>query len=50
VLEDSGKARPSRKSTRKASNRMKLDANLRRRQTRRVSSPKARAMRGAASR
>ena len=50
VLEDSAKARPSRKSTRKASNRIKPDANLHRRQTRRVSAPKSRATRSAAGR
>lgn len=40
--------RPSRKSTRRASNRAKPDANLHRRQTRRVRSPASRSqMRGA---
>lgn len=48
VLEDSAKDRPSRKSTRKASNRAKPDSNLRRRQVRRTRSPKARATRAAA--
>jgi hypothetical protein len=49
VLEDSAK-RPSRKSTRKASNRAKPDSNLRRRQMRRTRSPKVRATRAAAAR
>jgi hypothetical protein len=40
--------RPSRKSTRRSSNRMKPDSNLRRRTTRAVRSPKSRSqMRGA---
>ncbi len=45
ALEDS-KKRPSRKSTRGASNRQKPDSNLKRRQTRRASSPGERARRG----
>lgn len=48
ALEDSVQDRPSRKSTRKSANRSKPDSNLRRRQTRRVTSPKARATRSAA--
>ncbi len=48
-LEDSNpEKRPSRKSTRGSSNRIKPDSNLRRRQTRRVRSPQSRSqMRGA---
>lgn len=45
ALEDA-KERPSRKSTRGASNRQKPDSNLKRRQTRRTSSPSERAKRG----
>jgi hypothetical protein len=41
ALEDSKTGRPSRKSTRKSKNRQKPDSNLKRRQTRRVSAPKA---------
>lgn len=49
ALEDADPSgRPSRKSTRRASNRAKPDANLHRRQTRRVRSPESRSqMRGA---
>ncbi len=48
ALEDTRpNARPSRKSTRGSSNRAKPDSNLQRRQTRKVTSPKARAARGA---
>ncbi|WP_437728231.1 HPF/RaiA family ribosome-associated protein [Sorangium sp. So ce861] len=43
TLEDSAADRPSRKSTRKSANRQKQDNNLRQRQTRTASSPKARA-------
>jgi hypothetical protein len=49
-LEDSGSGRPSRKSTRKASNRVKPDANLRGRQTRRTRSPEQRAAKAEARR
>lgn len=42
-LEDSGTGQPSRKSTRASANRIKPDSQLRRRETRRVSSPQARA-------
>ena len=49
ALEDSAKARPSRKSTRGSSNRAKADSNLQRRQVRRVRSPKARATRARAA-
>ncbi|CAN5724282.1 hypothetical protein BH11MYX4_BH11MYX4_65690 [soil metagenome] len=45
ALEDSAKARPSRKSTRKSANRSKRDSNLARRATRKTTSPKARARR-----
>jgi ribosome-associated translation inhibitor RaiA len=47
ALEESEQDRPSRKSTRGSANRAKRDSNLQRRQTRRVSSPKARARRNA---
>jgi hypothetical protein len=50
ALEGSENAKPSRKSTRGSSNRAKPDSNLRRRQMRRVRSPKARATRAAAAR
>jgi hypothetical protein len=50
ALEDSLQDRPSRKSTRKSANHAKRDSNLQRRQTRRVTSPKARAMRSNAGR
>ncbi|MCC7536402.1 MAG: hypothetical protein IT379_09320 [Deltaproteobacteria bacterium] len=43
ALEDSATGRPSRKSTRKSANATKTDSNLRRRQTRTVRAPKARA-------
>lgn len=46
VLEDSATGRPSRKSSRKSSNRIKADANLHSRQTRRSTSAKSRAGRG----
>src|SRR5204863_8780573 len=48
ALEDNNPAkRPSRKSTRGSSNRIKPDSNLRRRQTRKVRSPQSRSqMRG----
>jgi hypothetical protein len=42
VLEDHGEARPTRKSTRKASNRVKADANLTLREQRTKSAPKVR--------
>jgi hypothetical protein len=45
VLEDA-RDRPSRKSTRRASNRQKPDSNLKRRQTRKTTSASARARRG----
>ncbi|MBK8995764.1 MAG: hypothetical protein IPM35_08455 [Myxococcales bacterium] len=45
-LEDSASGRPSRKSTRGSSNRAKPDSNLKQRQTRKATSPKARARRG----
>lgn len=45
ALEDSLQDRPSRKSTRKSTGRTKRDSNLRRRETRAVTSPKARARR-----
>ncbi len=48
ALEDSAKARPSRKSTRGSVNRAKQGNKLARRQTRRVSSPKAKAQRARA--
>lgn len=48
ALEDSAKDRPSRKSTRKSANRAKRDSNLKRRQTRATTSPKARARRAQA--
>jgi hypothetical protein len=47
-LEDSATGKPSRKSTRKSTG-VKRTSNLRQRQVRRVSSPKARAARSAAS-
>ena len=46
-LEDSATGVPSRKSTRRSENRVKPDSNLKRRQTRATSSPKARATRAA---
>lgn len=45
-LEDSATGRPSRKSTRGSSNRVKADSNLKQRQTRETTSPKSRARRG----
>ncbi len=48
ALEDSALARPTRKSTRKSSNRTKPDSNLARRATRKATSPKARARRAIA--
>ncbi len=48
ALEDSAKGRPSRKSTRKSANRGKRDSNLKRRQTRATTSPRARAARARA--
>jgi len=48
-LEDSGNGRPSRKSTRKGANRVKPDANLRRRHTRASHSPERRAGKDAAA-
>lgn len=48
TLEDSGKNRPSRKSTRKSANRAKQGSKLARRETARVTSSKARAHRNAA--
>jgi hypothetical protein len=48
TLEDSAKERPSRKSTRKGANRAKQGNKLRQRQTRKVTSSKARARRSAA--
>jgi hypothetical protein len=49
VLEDSTTARPTRKSTRSGINRVKSDANLRRRQMRKVAAPKSRATRSEAA-
>lgn len=49
TLEDSVQDRPSRKSTRKSANRGMQDSNLRLRETRRVTSPAARAARSAAT-
>ncbi|NUQ76834.1 MAG: hypothetical protein HUU21_25145 [Polyangiaceae bacterium] len=49
-LEDSATDRPSRKSTRRAENRAKPDSNLKRRQVRKTSSPKERAVRASAER
>jgi hypothetical protein len=46
ALEDSATGRPSRKSSRASANHIKPDNNLRRRQSRRTASPKARARRG----
>ena len=47
ALEASGEhAQPSRKSTRASANRQKPDSNLKRRETRRVTSPERRAARG----
>jgi hypothetical protein len=46
-LEDSATDRPSRKSTRGSENRAKPDSQLKRRQTRATTSPKARATRAA---
>lgn len=48
ALEDSATGKASRKSTRKSTNRTKPDSNLRRREQRRVRSPKTRAMKGKA--
>ncbi|HWZ88776.1 MAG TPA: hypothetical protein VNW92_07995 [Polyangiaceae bacterium] len=48
ALELSGASRPSRKSTRSSSGRVKQASNLSQRQTRRVSSSKARAARAVA--
>jgi hypothetical protein len=45
-----GHARPSRKSTRKAANRMKPDSNLERRQKRETHSPETRARKASAQR
>lgn len=49
-LEISATQRPSRKSTRRASNRIKNDSQLQRRQLRKTKSSKTRAMRAAAKR
>lgn len=49
VLEDSAKQRPSRKSTRKTPTGVKSTSNLERRQTRKVTSPEARADRAKAA-
>ena len=49
-LEDSATDRPSRKSTRGSENRAKPDSNLQRRQVRKTSSPKERAVRATAAR
>ncbi len=46
ALEESSADRPSRKSTRGSTNRQKPDSNLKRRETRRVSSPARRAVSG----
>lgn len=46
ALEESDADRPSRKSTRGSTNRQKPDSNLKRRETRRVSSPARRAATG----
>lgn len=48
ALEDSARARPSRKSTRKSANRIKPDSQLARRAKRAARSPKARAQRARA--
>jgi hypothetical protein len=48
ALEVSSHGTPSRKSTRSSAGRVKSASNLQRRQTRRVTSPKARATRAAA--
>ena len=48
ALEDSAQDRPSRKSTRRSENHIKPDSNLKRRETRRTTSPKARATRAQA--
>jgi hypothetical protein len=48
ALEDSAQDRPSRKSTRRSKHRSKRDSNLRRRETRAVRAPSARAARAAA--
>lgn len=45
-LEDSATDRPSRKSTRRAENRIKPDSQLKRRAERKTSSPQERAVRG----
>lgn len=50
ALEDSMQDRPSRKSTRRSTNSIKPDSNLRRRQTRAITSPKARAARASVQR
>jgi ribosome-associated translation inhibitor RaiA len=50
VLETSHGPRPSRKTTRKSANRKRASNKLSRRQTRRVTSPKARAKRAVAKR
>lgn len=47
-LEDSVTGKPSRKSTRRSANGAKPDSNLRRRETRRTTSPKAAAARASA--
>jgi hypothetical protein len=47
ALEDSSTGKPSRKSTRGSTGRIKLATNLQRRQQRRVRSPQARAARNA---
>ena len=49
-LEISATARPSRKSTRRASNHIKNDSQLQRRQLRKTKAPKARATMAAAKR
>lgn len=46
VLEDSATGQPSRKSSRRSSNRIKTDSSLHSRQTRRATSAKTRAKRG----
>lgn len=48
TLEDSANGTPSRKSTRKSANHQKPDSQLQRRETRRTTSPKARATQAAA--
>lgn len=49
ALEDSATGKPSRKSTRRSANHVKPDSNLKRRQTRAVTSPESRARRAKAS-